>query len=128
MAALEATGLDMALDGMGQFTVFAPTDAAFGNLFSNPDFPFTPEEVLADTELLTNVLLYHVARGRRPAEDVVTSDQIRMMNGGFNQVMVDGMGAYLIDTSDITPDAQIITTDIMTSNGIIHVIDEVLLP
>ena len=128
VAALEATGLDAALDGKGQFTVFAPTDAAFGRLFSNPDFPYTPEEVLANTELLSTVLLYHVARGNRPAEDVVDASRLRMMAAGFTFVEIMGMDAYLRDGSAITEDAQIVAVDIMASNGVIHVIDEVLLP
>jgi uncharacterized surface protein with fasciclin (FAS1) repeats len=127
VAALEATGLDAALDGKGQFTVFAPTDDAFAKLFANPDFPFTPEELLANTELLSTVLLYHVARGNRQSGDVVTSEQIRMMNGGFNDVEVNG-GAFLRDASDLTEDAEIVTVDILARNGVIHVIDEVLLP
>ena len=128
VAALEATGLDAALDGKGKFTVFAPTDAAFGRLFANPGFPYTPTELLANTELLSTVLLYHVARGERPAEDVVSASRIRMMAAGFNFVELMGSDAYLRDGSDLTGNAQIVAVDVMASNGVIHVIDEVLLP
>ena len=128
VAALEATGLDAALDGKGQFTVFAPTDAAFGRLFANPGFPYTPGELLANKELLSKVLLYHVARGQRLAADVVESEQIRMMSRGFNYVELSEAGAFLRDTSSLTENAQIVATDIMAGNGVIHVIDEVLLP
>jgi uncharacterized surface protein with fasciclin (FAS1) repeats len=128
VAALEAAGLDTALDGKGQFTVFAPTDAAFGKLFANPDFPLTPEELLANKELLTSVLLYHVARGNRDSGDVVSSSRIRMMAKSFTFPVLDAGSVYLRDTSALTDDAQIIKVDIPASNGVIHVIDEVLLP
>lgn len=127
VAALEATGLDLALDGKGQFTVFAPTDAAFNRLFSNPGFPYTPAQLLANKDLLTTVLLYHVARGNRESGDVVSSDQIRMMAHAFTYPEVNG-GVFLRDTSDLTDTAEIKQVDIRASNGIIHVIDEVLLP
>jgi transforming growth factor-beta-induced protein len=117
-----------ALSGKGQYTVFAPTDAAFDALFSNPDFPYSPEEVLGNQELLTQVLLYHVARGRRDSGDVLDSEQIRTMQRGFLYPLLNDMGAYIVDNSDITPDAKLGPIDIMASNGIIHVIDGVLLP
>lgn len=125
--ALETAGLDKNLDGKGQYTVFAPTDAAFEKLFSNPNFPYTPAELLANKELLTTVLLYHVARGNRDSGDVVASEQIRMMAGAFTYPELNG-GAFLRDTSDLTENAEIIQLDIPATNGVIHVIDEVLLP
>jgi len=117
-----------ALSGKGQYTVFAPTDAAFGALFANPDFPYTPEEVLGNQELVTQVLLYHVARGRRDSGDVLDSEQIRTMQRGFLFPLLNDMGAYIVDNSDLTPNAKLGPIDIMASNGIIHVIDGVLLP
>ncbi|TNE75739.1 MAG: hypothetical protein EP334_09670 [Gammaproteobacteria bacterium] len=113
-----------ALDGKGQYTVFAPTDDAFSDL----------EETLLTLgycglddlgpELVNSVLLYHVAKGRRDASDVLASDQINMMFGGFLQqeagVLADNIGR----TSKLIPGA----IDVMTDNGIIHAIDTVVLP
>lgn len=118
-AALEATGLDAALDGNRQFTVFAPTDDAFVALLG--ELGLTPEELLSDTDLVTAVLLYHVSPGRRYAEDVLSSDKIRMLNQSFAAISVMNGSAYI-------DDAQIIATDIEASNGVIHVIDAVILP
>ena len=104
------------LSAKGQRTVFAPTDAAFAALGLN-------EDNVADLgrEALTSILLYHVAPGARDAADVVSSSRIRTLNGGFLRVSVTGAGAFVNDS-------QIIATDIKASNGIIHVIDAVLLP
>ncbi len=115
------------LGAKGQRTVFAPTDAAFQALFENPSFPYTPEELLGNTELLTTVLLYHVSPGQRFAADILESDRVRMKAGGFTFPQLDG-DVFLRDTSDITPNAEIVMTDIEASNGVIHVIDRVLLP
>lgn len=117
-AALNISGLASTLDGKGQFTVFAPTDAAFANL------PAGTLEALVKPEnraLLTNILLYHVARGNRPAADVISSDKIRMMNKEFTKVSKMG-GSYYINN------AKIVVTNIYASNGVIHVIDAVLIP
>lgn len=104
------------LSGNGQFTVFAPTDQAFADLgLDETTIGSLPQEAL------TNILLYHVARGRRDAADVVTSSQIRMLNRDFTEITVDSSGAYI-------DNAQIIATDVPAANGIIHVIDAVLLP
>lgn len=105
------------LSGKGQFTVFAPTDDAFAKLPAD-----VLAAVVADQELLTDILLYHVAKGERYAADVVASDQIRMLNGDFADVEVNDMGAYI-------DGAKIIVTDLDTpTNGIIHAVDTVLLP
>ncbi|MBN1640386.1 MAG: fasciclin domain-containing protein [Anaerolineae bacterium] len=104
------------LSGNGQFTVFAPTDDAFLAL------GITPENV-AGVPNLANILLYHVARGRRYAEDVVMSEQIRTLQRGF--VMQD-MGT--LKGYSNTTWVNIIVTDVEAANGIIHVIDGVLLP
>jgi uncharacterized surface protein with fasciclin (FAS1) repeats len=105
------------LSGKGQFTVFAPTDGAFEAL------GLTPETVGELPQgFLTQVLAYHVARGRRDAGEVLASDRIRMLKGGFllqsNGVLTDNLGRT----------ANIIVTDVAASNGIIHVIDAVVLP
>lgn len=105
------------LSGNGQFTVFAPTDDAFAALGLNPD---TVGDLPQD--VLTEVLLYHVARGRRYAEDVLASDRIRTLYRGFlfqdDGVLTDNLGR----------EANIIVTDVEAANGIIHAIDAVVLP
>lgn len=134
VAALQAADLVEAVSYKGQLTVFAPTDAAFGRLFANPDFPLTPEELLApeNRELLTTVLLYHIAPGKRMSGDVLGSDQIMMKAGGTTFPMLNGENAYLVDGSGLTSDARLLAQegliDVVASNGVIHVIDEVLLP
>lgn len=110
-----------ALTSAGQLTVFAPTDAAFEALFAEIA-PITPADLLANKELLTNVLLYHVAPGRRDSSAVLGSSQIRMMVSGF--VYQDG--GKLVDNNG--REVGFVVTDIPASNGVIHVIDRVLLP
>jgi uncharacterized surface protein with fasciclin (FAS1) repeats len=105
------------LSGNGQFTVFAPTDAAFA------DLGITPGNVGdLDTGFLTDVLLYHVARGRRGSNAVLGSSRIRTLQRGFlfqdNGVLTDNLGR----------EATIILTDVPAANGIIHAIDAVVLP
>ena len=116
--AVVAAGLDGTLDGRRQFTVFAPTDDAFLGL--EAACPGILGALLADTNSLTKVLLYHVAPGAREAADVVSSDRIRMLNKQFAAISTDGGPA--IDGVDI------VATDIMARNGVIHVIDGVLVP
>jgi uncharacterized surface protein with fasciclin (FAS1) repeats len=131
VAALTAADLVDVLNGKGQYTVFAPTDAAFQKLFENPEFPLSPGELLADKDLLRSVLLYHVAPGRRMSEDVLTSDKVRTLSKNFLYPVVGESGAFIRDGSAITDDAQLLAPaliDIQASNGVIHVIDEVLLP
>jgi uncharacterized surface protein with fasciclin (FAS1) repeats len=109
VAALEATGLDGVLDGRGQYTVFAPTDDAFAGVDTSG----------LTTEELTAVLLYHVTNGRRYAPSVVNAADVRTLNGAA--VTVDGLELN-------GGQATITTPDIEASNGVIHVIDGVLLP
>jgi uncharacterized surface protein with fasciclin (FAS1) repeats len=108
------------LDGNGQFTVFAPTDAAFVALLG--ELGLSAGELLAEKELVTQVLLYHVARGRRDSTDVLASDRIRTLQGGF---LLQDSGV-LTDQNGRT--SNIIAVDVMAANGIIHVIDTVVLP
>ena len=108
------------LAGKGQFTVFAPTDAAFGDLLDELDV--TLGDIVADPAALTDILLYHVAHGARYAEDVVSSDQIRTVNKSF--IYQDG--GVLTDQNGRT--ANIVAQDIPAVNGVIHVIDTVILP
>jgi len=105
------------LSGNGQHTVFAPTDDAFAQLGLNPDnIGSVPQNVL------TEILLYHVARGRRYAEDVLDSSRIRMLDGGF----VFQSGGVLTD--NVGRESNIIVVDVEAANGIIHAVDGVLLP
>jgi uncharacterized surface protein with fasciclin (FAS1) repeats len=108
------------LDGNGQFTVFAPTDAAFASLLEELDT--SAEDLLGNQELVTQVLLYHVAHGRRYSGDIVASDRIRTLERGF--LFQDG--GVLTDNQGRT--ANIIGVDVEAANGIIHVIDRVVLP
>jgi uncharacterized surface protein with fasciclin (FAS1) repeats len=118
IAALQAAELVGALDGKGQFTVFAPTDAAFEALPAGTlEYLLKPE----NKQALANVLLYHVARGSRYSGDVVSSSQIRMMNKNFTYVSLMGNSAYINN-------AMILKVDVPASNGVIHVIDTVLVP
>ena len=105
------------LSQKGQYTVFAPTDDAFAAI----GIDGSNCAAAATTPLVTNVLLYHVAKGRRDAASVTTSRQIRMLNGAFTHISASG-GAYFVN------DSQIIATDVFASNGVIHAIDKVLLP
>jgi uncharacterized surface protein with fasciclin (FAS1) repeats len=96
--------------------VFAPTDEAFAKLPEG-----TLEALLADKAALTDVLLYHVVAGEVPAADVVSLSSADTLLGQPVSISVSG------DTVQVG-DAQVIITDIKTSNGIIHVIDTVLIP
>jgi uncharacterized surface protein with fasciclin (FAS1) repeats len=108
------------LDGNGQFTVFAPTDAAFVALLG--ELGLTAEQLLGNQDLVTQVLLYHVARGRRDSGEVLASDRIRTLEGGF----LFQSGGVLTDENGRT--SNIVAVDVMAANGIIHVIDTVVLP
>ncbi len=114
--AVKAAGLKKTLMRSGPFTVFAPTEDAFGELPAG-----TVEALLQDPETLANILLYHVTTGRVYASDVVTLDEATMANGGTVDITVDGGGVMVND-------ANVIAVDIKARNGVIHVIDGVLLP
>ena len=117
-AALEAAGLVETLKGEGPFTVFAPTDEAFAKLPGG-----TVETLLMpeNKKALIDILTYHVASGKLPAADVVKQFEIETVNGQPVLVTVDGEKVFING-------AQVLLTDIMAGNGIIHVIDSVLLP
>jgi uncharacterized surface protein with fasciclin (FAS1) repeats len=111
------------LSSRGQNTVFAPTDAAFLAAFAELEAAgINPAEVLADTELLTLILNYHISPGLRTSTSVVRSQRIRMVDGGFLKqnagVLTDNLGR----------EANIIAVDVRASNGVIHVINQVVLP
>jgi transforming growth factor-beta-induced protein len=117
VAAVQAAGLAGALAGEGPFTVFAPTNAAFAALPAG-----TVEALLADpTGDLTQILLYHVVPGKVMAADVTDGLEAGTLQGGTVRFTVAG-GKVMIN------DAEIVTTDIEASNGVIHVISSVILP
>ena len=114
--ALEAAGLVDTLKGPGPFTVFAPTDAAFAKLPAG-----TVEGLLKDKPKLTAILTYHVVPGNVKAADVVKLDSAKTVNGQSVAIKVVD-GKVMVDNATVT------TADIEASNGVIHVIDTVLLP
>jgi uncharacterized surface protein with fasciclin (FAS1) repeats len=117
-AALTAAGLVDTLKGPGPFTVFAPTDAAFAKLPAGTvDTLLKPESKAK----LTAILTYHVVAGKVMAADVIKLKEGKTVNGAMVAVKVDG-GNVMINNAKVT------TTDIAASNGVIHVIDTVLLP
>jgi transforming growth factor-beta-induced protein len=119
VAALQATGLDTVLaDTDTKFTVFAPTDAAFALLGQD-----TIDALLADTDKLSDILTYHVISGEVNAAAAIAAagTTVDMVNG-------DAVGLSLYGDKLLVNTATVITTDIQTDNGIIHVIDAVLLP
>ena len=116
--ALGAAGLVETLKGKGPFTVFAPTDAAFAKLPAG-----TVESLLKpeNKAQLTAILTYHVVAGEVMAADVVKLSEARTINGKNVTVKTSG-GAVMIN------DAKVTATDIAASNGVIHVVDTVILP
>lgn len=119
-------GLDDVLEGKRQLTVFAPTNDAFVALLG--DLGLTAEQLFVEKNkgLVTDILLYHVAPGKRQAKSVINAEQIRMLLGKFTEIETEG-GNVLIGNEE-NGFATIIQTDIFASNGVIHVIDSVLLP
>ena len=123
VAAVEAAGLVETLSGEGPFTVFAPTDDAFALLPEG-----TVEGLLEDPEALADILTYHVVAGEVDAAAVSELDgqSVETVNGDVLVVGVTDTGVTLTDSSGNT--VNVIITDVMADNGIIHVIDAVLLP
>jgi transforming growth factor-beta-induced protein len=115
VSAVDAAGLTDTLNGEGPFTVFAPTDEAFASLFASVEIDMN------DIEALTEVLTYHVASGEYMAADVVNMTSIPTLQGGNLTVEVTDEGV-MVNGANVT------TTDILCSNGVIHVIDAVLMP
>jgi phosphate binding protein len=119
VAAVTAAGLVETLSGEGPFTVFAPTNAAFEEALMA--MGMSAEEVLANPEALTAILTYHVVPGKLMAADVIASESLTTVNGQDLTVSVEGE-SVLINT------ALIEAADIEASNGVIHVINQVLIP
>jgi uncharacterized surface protein with fasciclin (FAS1) repeats len=119
--AVVAAGLVETLSGPGPLTVFAPTNAAFADLLVELDV--TKEALLANSALLTAVLTYHVLPARALAADIVPGTQPATVQGG-----TFGINAALDITDARARTSGIVTTDVFASNGVIHVIDRVILP
>lgn len=122
LAALNAAGLSETLQGDGPFTVFAPTDAAFAAL---------PKSALQDLlkpenkEKLKAILMYHVVPGRVTASDVVGLDEAKTAQGSNIDIQVGEAGGKASVKVD---DATVVKTDLLALNGVIHVIDKVVMP
>jgi uncharacterized surface protein with fasciclin (FAS1) repeats len=118
VAAVKAAGLVETLQGAGPFTVFAPTDAAFAKLPAG-----TVEALLADPEALRAVLTYHVVPGR-----VMAADVIRTNGGTPATVQGQALTIRVVDGKVMVDGATVVAADVAASNGVIHVIDTVVLP
>ncbi len=118
VAAVKAAGLVDALSGQGPLTVFAPTDEAFAKLPKG-----TVESLLKpeNKDKLVAILTYHVVKGSVPAAKVVQLDSAKTLQGGMVEIKQEG-GAVMVNN------AKVLKTDIKCSNGLIHVIDTVLMP
>ena len=118
VAAVKAAGLVDALKGPGPFTVFAPTDEAFAKLPTG-----TLENLLKpeNKDELRKILTYHVVSGQVTAKDVLKRDSAKTLEGG-SLTIHSGSGGVMVNNAHVTK------TDVAASNGVIHVIDTVLLP
>lgn len=118
VAALKAADLVSALQGKGPFTVFAPTDAAFAKLPAG-----TVDALLKDPKKLASILTYHVVSGKVKAADVIKGNGAKpaTLNGAALDIRVKGGKVYV-------DGAQVTIADVAASNGVIHVIDAVVLP
>lgn len=118
VAAVQAAGLVETLSGPGPFTVFAPSDAAFAKLPAG-----TIDALLADKAALTSILTYHVVPGK-----VMAADVIKMKKGSPKTANGQTVGIVVRDGKVFVDGAQVVTTDIVATNGVIHVIDSVIMP
>jgi uncharacterized surface protein with fasciclin (FAS1) repeats len=116
VTAVQAAGLVETLKGKGPFTVFAPTDEAFAKLPAG-----TVEALLKDKAKLTAILTYHVVAGKVMAADAIKLTEAKTVNGQSFKI-VAGKDGVMVDN------AKVVKTDIVASNGVIHVIDNVILP
>ncbi len=115
VAAVKAAGLVDTLKGKGPFTVFAPTDAAFAKLPAG-----TVDGLLKDIPKLKKILTYHVVSGKVMAADVTKLKSAKTVEG--SDVKIDATHGVKINDSMVT------TADVMADNGVIHIIDTVLMP
>ena len=117
LQAATAAGLVDTLKGEGPFTVFAPTDEAFAKLPAG-----TLDSLLADPEKLKAILLYHVVSGAVTSDQVVGLTEATSVEGSDIAISVEDGSVFLNES------AKVVTVDVMASNGVIHVIDTVILP
>ena len=115
VTAITTAGLDTALKGEGPFTVFAPTDEAFSKLVSG-----TVESLLQDIPKLRQILEYHVVSGKVMAADVAKMDSVETIEG--SSLKIDASNGVKVN------DATVVTPDVAAENGVIHVIDTLLIP
>ena len=115
LAAAEAAGLVDTLTSTGPFTIFAPTDDAFAKLPKG-----TVESLLKDKAKLTQILTYHVVAGKVMAKDVLNLKKAKTVQG--QELTINTSSGVKVDN------ANVVKTDIETSNGVIHVIDSVMIP
>lgn len=115
VAALKAANLVDTLKGKGPFTVFAPTDAAFAKLPAG-----TVDGLLKDIPKLTKILTYHVVSGKVMAADVTKLKSAKTVEG--SEVKIDASQGVKVNSSTVT------TPDVVADNGVIHIIDTVLMP
>jgi uncharacterized surface protein with fasciclin (FAS1) repeats len=116
LTALKAAGLEDTLSGAGPFTVFAPTDEAFAKLPSG-----TLDALLKDIPKLKSILLYHVVAGKVSSSQVVKLSEAKSVEGSEIQI-TSGPSGVMVDG------AKVIKADVEASNGLIHVVDSVILP
>lgn len=114
--AVQAAGLVDVLSGEGPFTICAPTDEAFAKLPSG-----TIDSLMKNREQLASVLKYHVVAGRHPSSEVARLKSVTTLQGGSLPVTTRGKDVMI-------GDARVIRADVEASNGIIHVVDKVLIP
>lgn len=130
VAAVKAAGLVDTLKGTGPFTVFAPNNAAFGKLPAGTvDTLLKPE----NKAMLSGILTYHVVAGRVMAKDVIKlikqgggKAEIKTVAGGMLTATLDGKAVMLTDAKGNS--AKVVAVDLVSSNGVVHVIDSVVLP
>jgi len=115
VAAVTAAGLGATLSGPGPFTIFAPTDAAFAKLPAG-----TVDSLLKDIPQLTKILTYHVVAGKVLAADVMKLTSAKTVEGGMLSITTNN--GVKVNNATVTQ------TDILADNGVIHVIDTVLMP
>lgn len=116
-AAVTAAGLVETLQGSGPFTVFAPTDNAFAAIQKDVDELLKPE----NKEKLTDILTYHVVSGNAMAADLEDGQELTTVQGGKLKVSIKGDKVMIND-------ANVTMADVAASNGVVHVIDKVLMP
>ena len=116
-AAVTAAGLVQTLQGAGPFTVFAPTDSAFATIQKDVDTLLKPE----NKEKLAGILTYHVVSGKTMAADLTDGQELTTVQGGKLKVTIKGDKVMI-------GEAHVTMADVAASNGVVHVIDKVLMP